>query len=78
MRKGASSSYAMVALVPAAAWAQETKAAPAAESRAKVTAAAREIMGAQQFCAFIAVDEKGLAQVTGALTGRSRSRTTRT
>jgi general stress protein 26 len=53
------------ALVPAAARAQETKAAPppAAEYREKVIAAARQIIGAQQFCAFITLDEKGLPQV---------------
>ncbi len=67
-------SYATLALVtvaalvqPAAVRAQETKAAPPAvgskEYRDKVIAAARQIMTAQQYCAFITVDEKGLPQV---------------
>ncbi len=72
MRKCAFS-FAMLALVgaavlaqPSAVRAQETKAAPAAgtkEYRDKVIAAARQIMTAQQYCAFITVDEKGLPQV---------------
>ncbi len=70
MTKCAKSTPAMVAvlaagLIPLAARAQETKAAPppTAEYKAKVIAAAREIMNAQQFCAFITVDQKGLPQV---------------
>ena len=47
---------------PAAALAQDKPPSPAAE-RARLIAAAREIMGAQTYCALITIDETGRPQV---------------
>ncbi len=43
--------------------AQQKAAPPAAAERARLIAAARQIMGAQKYCAFITVDAQGLPQV---------------
>jgi len=50
----------LVLSLPAAGSAQDEPAAP--PDRAKVLAAAREIMGAQQYCALTTLDEAGLPQ----------------
>ena len=52
----------LVLAAPASAAAQE-KAQPAVPDRAKVLAAAREIMQAQTYCALITIDETGRPQV---------------
>ncbi len=69
----ASAALALATLIvvaqPGALRAQETKAAPApgdylgGSTREQLIAAAREIMNAQQYCAFITVDKEGRAQV---------------
>lgn len=51
---------ALVFSLPAAGAAQDAAAPP---DRAKVLGAAREIMGAQQYCALITIDEAGLPQI---------------
>ncbi|MGE5125769.1 MAG: pyridoxamine 5'-phosphate oxidase family protein [Betaproteobacteria bacterium] len=55
----------MLSLVLAAPslWAAQEKAQPAVPERAKVLAAAREIMQAQTYCALITIDETGRPQV---------------
>jgi general stress protein 26 len=52
---------ALVLSVPVMTGAQDKAAAP--PDRAKVLAAAREIMTAQQYCALITLDETGLPQI---------------
>jgi len=54
--------FALVALLaPAAAWGQEKNQKP--PDRAKILAAAREIIGAQTYCALATLDETGRPQV---------------
>jgi len=53
--------FVLVLLLPGAGSAQEKQ--PVEAERAKVLAAAREIMGAQQYCGLITIDETGLPQV---------------
>ncbi len=54
-------SAALLLACPAVSFAQDK--APAAPDRAKVLAAAREIMTAQPYCALVTLDETGMAQI---------------